>query len=438
MTRTTSPLRTLAWTLASGALLGSMACPVAAQAPTPRMIDVDGDSMRVTTAGFEHLARGQPAVVLESGAGVSIGNWGPVVPAVAAFAPVVAYERAGVGASEWDGQPPTPGRVTDRLRALLAELEAPPPYVLVGHSWGGYLIRHFTGRHPEEVAGLVYVDPTDFTGDRSEELAALREIGVADAETALEAMDQAYTFYASKNPPAIAAEYAVIDSLMKMEPDDRSLLPVPDVPTAVLLRVRYREPPPRPPGIEFGFEYRDLFEARTRQRVRKMSAWALEAPQGLFVLTTHASHNVHREDPDLVIDAIRRVVFPDVALQLREVLVEGGREAMADAYRELKQRYPPERFDEDLLNALGYQLLGAGQVDDAIGVFELNVEVYPNAPNPYDSLGDAYRAAGRLEEAKRKYERAVALAEEKGHPSLATYRAHLEAVVQELREEGGS
>jgi pimeloyl-ACP methyl ester carboxylesterase len=433
MTRSIPPFAAVVAAIASAVLLGSMASPVAAQAPSPRMVEVEGDSMRVMTAGFEHLAEGQPVVVFESGAGTSIDTWDPVFTDVAAFAPVVAYERRGIGKSEWDGQRPTPDRVIGQLQALLAELEAPPPYVLVGHSWGGWLIRHFAGRYPDEVAGLVYVDPTDFTQSRAERLAALREIGVAEAEAALEAWDQQRRSKASKAPPGVGATLAVVDSLWrKMEPGERSLLPPPDVPVAVLLGTRYPGFPP--PGIEVEFDFGDYVEVMMRQRVRKMSGWALEAPEGLFVVSSRASHFVHHDVPGLVIDAIRHVLFPGVPRQLRDALAEGGREAMADTYRALKRRYPSDRFDEALLNQLGYELLRAEQVEDAIAIFELNVEEYPEAPNPYDSLGDAYRAAGRLEEAKRQYERAVALAEEQDHPSLETYRANLEQVTQQLAE----
>jgi tetratricopeptide (TPR) repeat protein len=74
------------------------------------------------------------------------------------------------------------------------------------------------------------------------------------------------------------------------------------------------------------------------------------------------------------------------------------------------------------------------EVESAIAVFELNVEEYPEAPNPYDSLGDAYRAAGRLEVAKRQYERAVALAKEQGHPGLETFRTNLKEVTKQIEE----
>jgi tetratricopeptide (TPR) repeat protein len=75
----------------------------------------------------------------------------------------------------------------------------------------------------------------------------------------------------------------------------------------------------------------------------------------------------------------------------------------------MKASHPPEAFDEYLLNSLGYQLLGAEQTDDAIAIFKLNVEEYPDASNPYDSLGEAYAVAGQLELAIENYEKSVEL-----------------------------
>jgi Flp pilus assembly protein TadD len=150
------------------------------------------------------------------------------------------------------------------------------------------------------------------------------------------------------------------------------------------------------------------------------------------VLATHAGHYVHHGDPALLVDAIHRVVFPGIPRQLRETLASGG--DVGEAYRTLARRYPPERFDEGLLNTLGYELLREERVDDAVAVFELNVAEYPDAANPYDSLGDGYSAAGRLEEAQVSYARAVEVAEQTGHPNLPTYRANLERVTQQFEQ----
>lgn len=426
-TSLTAPFATVA-----AVLWGSIAAPAAAQAPTPRMVEVEGRAVRVMTAGFEHLNRGQPVVVFESGAGTTIENWGTVFADVAAFAPVVAYERGGIGESEGDGEPPTPERRVEQLHALLAELEAPPLYVLVGHSWGGALIRAFAGRYPDEVAGLVYVDPTDFTERRADELAVFAEIGLADGEAGRDVVWQYVRASISQAPPGIVAEYDALMDWMAREPEERGLLPAPEVPVAVLLGTRYD---PFSSEIEFPFEFRDYFEATMRQRTQKMSGWVREAPEGLFVVASYAGHYIHQDDPALVTHAVGRIVYPDVTRQLTQALAASGGEAVSETYRALKRRYPPERFNQDLLNTLGYGLLGDGRTDDALAVFELNVEAYPDSPNPYDSLGDAYSAAGRLEDARRSYERAVERAEQQGHPNRAYFRANLERVTRQLEKQ---
>ena len=419
----------------------SVILPNAALAQSPaveikfQIVTVEGHKMHVQTAGLDDRKPGMPVVVFEGGGGSTIGGWNPVITDVAAFAPAVAYERSGIGKSEWDGQTPTPERVVQKLHALLDEIRVEPPYVLVGHSWGGPLIRYFAGRYPEDVVGMVYIDPTDFTESRADRLAVLDEIGVDDPESVLGFQEQGHKFYISQASPGMARDLAVIDSLMKVAPKERGLLPAPEVPIAVLLGAKYQEPPPPPPGVVMPFSLRDLFEASQQQRVRKMSGWALESPEGLLVFATDAGHYVHHDLPALVIDTIHRVVFPDINRQLRKSIEKEGIEALAGTYQAIKQRYPRDRLNEQLLNSLGYELLQEEKVKAAIAVFELNVEEYPKAANPYDSLGDGYSAAGRLEDAKASYARAVELAEQQKHPNLETYRTNLQRVTNQLEQQ---
>jgi tetratricopeptide (TPR) repeat protein len=113
--------------------------------------------------------------------------------------------------------------------------------------------------------------------------------------------------------------------------------------------------------------------------------------------------------------------------QVRQVLEavydEEGIEAALARYHELKATEPSEAFDEGFLNELGYRLLGAGRILDAVAVFELNVAEYPDASNPYDSLGEAYLAAGDTARAIENYERSVEL-----DPDNANGRAVLERI----------
>jgi CubicO group peptidase (beta-lactamase class C family) len=104
-------------------------------------------------------------------------------------------------------------------------------------------------------------------------------------------------------------------------------------------------------------------------------------------------------------DAPQRVV----RRALEGAYKESGLQAAVALYHQLKETRPPEAFDEDLLNQLGYRLLRGDRVQDAIVVFELNVAEYPDASNPYDSLGEAYLAAGDTARAIASYEKSVEL-----------------------------
>lgn len=120
-------------------------------------IDVDGRQVHVRRMGKENSA---PTVVFESGLASPLELWGWVQPAVAEVAPTVTYDRADIGRSDAVPGPRTAERATADLRRLLAVLDITGPLVLVGHSYGGLLLRDFARRHPDRVAGVVLVDPT--------------------------------------------------------------------------------------------------------------------------------------------------------------------------------------------------------------------------------------------------------------------------------------
>src|SRR5262245_22200923 len=109
---------------------------------------------------FARLGTGGPAAVLEAGGGMRMTTWKKVFSEVAAFTTAVAYNRAGFGNSSPVEAPRNGPGIVRELRAFLRELGLRPPYVLVGHSLGGLYMQLFARLHPDEVAGLVLVDPT--------------------------------------------------------------------------------------------------------------------------------------------------------------------------------------------------------------------------------------------------------------------------------------
>ena len=115
--------------------------------------DFPGVSLNLNCVG-----QGSPTVILDSGLGVPAAGWDLVMPDLAKFARVCSYDRAGYGWSSAGPMPRTSEQVVKELHALLAASGEKGPFVLVGHSFGGYNVRVYTGKYPAEVAGLVLVD----------------------------------------------------------------------------------------------------------------------------------------------------------------------------------------------------------------------------------------------------------------------------------------
>ena len=338
-------------------------------------VDVGGHKLRLQVAGT-----GTPTVVLDYGLGGSVENWSDVFPEVARFARVVTYDRAGYGKSEPGREPRSHIQIATELHTLLHRANIMPPYVLVGHSLGGANIRAFAHLFRAEVAGLVFVDPFNvniFTSQSEKE----REAAMAQQEAAL------------KDAPAgVQAEWKFLKSENQNNfPQMRSFGAPPDVPMMVL--VAGRERPPH----------------WVKSVLAEYGAWVAEASEGGLVVTPESRHPIQRDDPTLVISAIRRVVFPSVQNALERTLKDKGVDAAISLYRQMKQRYPAEFFRENTLNTLGYRQLGAQRVKEAIALFKLNVEMYPNGFNTYDSLAEAYMAQGDREEAIKNYLKSLAL-----------------------------
>jgi len=264
------------------------------------MVRVDARQIRVRTAGLESRAARQPIVVFESGGSAPLETWDSILPAVATFAPLVAYDRTGTGESPWDSLPPTPDRIVTRLRRLLATLGAAPPYLLVGHSWGGALIRYFGGTSPAEIAGMVYIDPTDLTQSRADEIAVFESIGsnAAARDTFYTLMERAMT----NAPPALRSEGAVTMAIFKQDLAERSLPTAPPVPTTVLVAGK----PPVLPASGLPFDSQRFAAASYAARLRSLRTWVREP--GQFIVAANSGHMIHVTEPQLVVDAIRRFV----------------------------------------------------------------------------------------------------------------------------------
>lgn len=122
--------------------------------PPGRLIDVGGHRVHVVCRG-----QGSPAVVFESGIAASSLNWAAVQRPIGSFTRACTYDRAGLGWSDAPSRRRTLSSILGDFAAVLSHADAQRPVVLVGHSFGCFVVRTYAAHHPERVAGIVLVDP---------------------------------------------------------------------------------------------------------------------------------------------------------------------------------------------------------------------------------------------------------------------------------------
>jgi pimeloyl-ACP methyl ester carboxylesterase len=125
--------------------------------PAPgRLVDVGGWKMHIYCTGVAKA--GSPTVVLEAGAGDFSVEWSLVQPGISKLTRVCSYDRSDDGWSDWGPHPRTLHQVVYELHTLLEKAGERGPYVLVGHSYGGWVVRLYASTYREQIAGLVFIE----------------------------------------------------------------------------------------------------------------------------------------------------------------------------------------------------------------------------------------------------------------------------------------
>jgi pimeloyl-ACP methyl ester carboxylesterase len=151
---------------------GNQAKPRAASTTKPREAPVIVGPGRLVDIGggrslyLNCVGSGSPTVLLEAGFGGNTNNWSAVQPQLGRTTRTCAYDRAGLGNSLPIPGVHDAGDEIDDLERLLDHAHLAPPYVVVGHSYGGLLARLFAHAHPDQTAGVVLVDSMGRNQDR--------------------------------------------------------------------------------------------------------------------------------------------------------------------------------------------------------------------------------------------------------------------------------
>ncbi|MER7581471.1 alpha/beta hydrolase [Kitasatospora sp. NPDC097691] len=278
----------------------------------PGELDREGRALRWVEAG---QGTGVP-VVLIAGCGTPSLTWTPVLPELARHGRVVAYDRAGLGASDPCRGSGRAGVVTPTLDGQLADLAAlvrhldAGPVVLVGHSWGGQLAQLLAWQQPELVAGLVLVDP-------AHEEFQPPAIRVAEAALNRLGMLRAALAASSHGPadPLARAEAAVVAHHHQRW----TVLAENRLTTVVVPEVRRRRATARLPEVPVAvLSATEGLPGRMRSRWTAMqSQIASRATRGTHIVVRGSGHAVHADQPRAVIAAALEV--SDHARYIRKV-----------------------------------------------------------------------------------------------------------------------
>ena len=281
--------------------------------PLGELIDLGGYRLHLLAKGTEG-----PTVVIEQGAGGPSLSWFDLQKEIANFASVCLYDRAGY---QWSDPVRGPRTLEDRVQdlyALLIKADRPGPYVLVAHSYGGFLARLFARDHRDSVAGLVLIDTPDASVyfkdavlSRYSQIAWM--MGAMKFLSAVGLPRLLTRWFASQNDKTasevsgqinagmVRREYFAtasddIDSLKRASawlrrPDALGLLG--DMPVVV---ITHGQPFPGPFAV---------LEEGWREGQEKLAALSTNS---VLIVADKANHMVHQDEPRVVVDAIRSVI----------------------------------------------------------------------------------------------------------------------------------
>ena len=288
--------------------------PTAASGDFAGLVDIGGGRR----LWLECAGQGSPTVVLEAGFRTRADLWSDdliqpeaprtmVLPGVAAFTRVCAYDRPGTttvtegellpSRSDPVAMPRTAAESVHDLHALLATAAVPGPYVLVGHSYGGMLMRLYASTYPDEVVGMVLVDA--FSEGLEEQMTA--EQWTAYAEI-FQPVPEALAGYADLEFTDLDLSAAQVREATEAAPlPPRPQSPGVPFPLVVLSR---GQPMAMPADLPGGLTGEGLERAWTAEQDRL----AALLPDARHVIARESEHYIQLQQPELVIAAVQQVV----------------------------------------------------------------------------------------------------------------------------------
>jgi len=270
--------------------------PASTETPTPAprptlpgdKIDVGGYNLYLDCKGT-----GSPTVILESGLEGDVVTWKAVHPEVAKFTRVCRYDRAGLAHSDYGPTPRDAELSAQDLHTLLTKANIAPPYILVGHSFGGLLIRRYAFNFPDDVVGMIFVD--SLQEDWWDEALTLLPPASSDDPARL----ASFRLYLTDGWRDPSGNFETMD-IPKVVEQVRQTGDFGDMPITVLTAEKFTVlNPGLPPDLEMALA--NLFH-------EEQGRLAALSTNGTQTVIQESGHNMPRENPQAIIDAIQKMV----------------------------------------------------------------------------------------------------------------------------------
>jgi pimeloyl-ACP methyl ester carboxylesterase len=236
---------------------------------------------------------GSPTVILESGLEGDVVTWKDVHPEAAKFTRVCRYDRAGLAHSDYGPVPRNAELTAQDLHTLLTKANVAPPYILVGHSFGGLLIRRYAFDFPDEVTGMIFVDSLHENW-WDEALTLLPSPSSTDS-----ARLNSFRFYLTDGWRDPSSNFEAMDIPAVVE-QVRETGDFGDISITVLTAEKFTVLNPGLPA--------ELETALANLFIEEQSRLAALSANGTQIIVPDTGHNMPRENPSVVVDAIREMV----------------------------------------------------------------------------------------------------------------------------------
>jgi tetratricopeptide (TPR) repeat protein len=350
--------------------------------------------------------------------GERLGIFDKLFDQVSEFAPVLAYDRLAKDKSESMGLDLTIEKLTSQLHELLGELKLSPPYIFVGHNWGSVFAREFALNYPDEVSGMIYLDPIAPTENLDQLALELNEAGV-NGSYLIEEYRSNQMLGRFRNSPR---EMEFMQQLMANESSIWKNMKEPNVPSIIMLSRRNDIQTAMEPIWKEGKILADkLLENRTRFFLDLTS----DLSNFSLVLTPSSFNYLPLQSTTSVTLSIQELIYSESSQKVMRAAQDLSPEDFATFIVGLRTYLPDFLLSESELNMLGYSLMRQDQFDHALVLFEDNLENHPNSANVYDSFGDGLLAVDRVQQAAQSFEKAVELGKKSNHRDLELFTKNL-------------